>query len=329
MAPTRHRHAYREGPKRDFFENHRRKPAQTGKRRLRGTPAESHARTAPHRHRLSVDRLRTFAVASTAWPAAPCRRGASPSLSRHRIPKAPRPRRSDASPLHPTPARSRTWARRPRTRAAARQAGRCDAAAPPSGSPPGGARCGGPGRRTRAPRPAAPPAPGRRRPAPPPPIDRPTQRRPARPSRPPTASPTSRAARSTTLRVGARGGTPWTVISTQVGITGTIEAVEVPERCGSRGAMRFAGTSDGTRAPIVRALLLAEKARTRSSSTPAVYRGIAALAAVGAGRPGAHQDLRRQHDPRGRRLHRLQQPLPARDRRRRPAPALRRAASPR
>jgi hypothetical protein len=87
-----------------------------------------------------------------------------------------------------------------------------------------------------------------------------------------------------TLQVGARGGTPWTVISTQAGITGTIEAVEVPGRCGSQGAMRLAGTSDGTRAPIVRALLLAEKPDSQFLDATG-YRGIRLwLRAVPAGR---------------------------------------------
>ena len=57
----------------------------------------------------------------------------------------------------------------------------------------------------------------------------------------------------TDLVVGNRGGTPWRVISVVAGTSGALESVAIPELCGSRRAMRFAGTGSDGRAPLARA----------------------------------------------------------------------------
>jgi hypothetical protein len=59
----------------------------------------------------------------------------------------------------------------------------------------------------------------------------------------------------TTVRVGDRGGTSWTVISVVEGTSGALSAATVPSHCGSTSAMLFSGTPTDLRAPITRALL--------------------------------------------------------------------------
>jgi hypothetical protein len=57
----------------------------------------------------------------------------------------------------------------------------------------------------------------------------------------------------TDLVVGDRGGTAWRLISVVAGTSGTLESVAIPQLCGSRRAMRFAGTGSAGRAPLARA----------------------------------------------------------------------------
>jgi hypothetical protein len=95
--------------------------------------------------------------------------------------------------------------------------------------------------------------------APPPPRDRPPDTAPPCPPEPAADRIADFEDGSLeTLQVGTRGGTPWRVVSTAPGVAGTLEAAEVPVRCGSTGTMRFSVTSDGLSAPIVRAQLTVE-----------------------------------------------------------------------
>jgi hypothetical protein len=56
-----------------------------------------------------------------------------------------------------------------------------------------------------------------------------------------------------TRAVAGRGGTSWNLINDDAeGASATITAVDVPLRCGSRRALRFAGTSTPTEIPITR-----------------------------------------------------------------------------
>jgi hypothetical protein len=56
-----------------------------------------------------------------------------------------------------------------------------------------------------------------------------------------------------TRMVGGRGGTSWNLINDDAeGASATITAVDVPLRCGSRRALRFAGTSTPAEIPIAR-----------------------------------------------------------------------------
>jgi hypothetical protein len=158
--------------------------------------------------------------------------------------------------------------------------GRIDAAVPPPDRPPAAPDAAAPAPDTRPDLPRPPPPDTS-----PPPADRLPDTAPACPPEPAADRIADfEGGALETLQVGARGGTPWTVISTPAGITGTIAAVEVRGPCGSQGAMRLAGTSDGTRAPIVRALLLAEEPAARFLDATG-YRGIRLwLRAVPAGR---------------------------------------------
>jgi hypothetical protein len=60
----------------------------------------------------------------------------------------------------------------------------------------------------------------------------------------------------TNLVVGERGGTAWRVISVVEGTSGALESVPITPVCGSRRAMRFAGTGSAMRAPLARALFV-------------------------------------------------------------------------
>jgi hypothetical protein len=128
-----------------------------------------------------------------------------------------------------------------------------DAGAPPDRPPPPAPDAAPPDRAPSAPPPDAAP----------PPVDRPPPPPDAVAACPPEPAADRIAdfegGALATLRVGARGGTPWTIISLEEGSTGAIAATQVPGPCGSRGAMRFAGTTSAdTRAPLVRALLVEE-----------------------------------------------------------------------
>jgi hypothetical protein len=87
-----------------------------------------------------------------------------------------------------------------------------------------------------------------------------------------------------TLRVGARGGTPWAVISLVEGSTGTVAPQVIPETCGSRGAIRFSGTNNANRGPLVRALLTETTAANRFVDARAYSGLLLWLRSVPAGR---------------------------------------------
>ena len=84
--------------------------------------------------------------------------------------------------------------------------------------------------------------------------------------------------------MGARGGTPWAVISLDAGTTGTIAPQVIPETCGSRGALRFSGTNNAGQGPLVRALLTEMTAASRFVDARAYSGVLIWMRAVPAGR---------------------------------------------
>jgi hypothetical protein len=59
-----------------------------------------------------------------------------------------------------------------------------------------------------------------------------------------------------TNMVAGRGGPSWTVLNANEGASATLAIPEVPVRCGSRRALRFAGMASETKTPIVRLLFV-------------------------------------------------------------------------
>jgi hypothetical protein len=63
---------------------------------------------------------------------------------------------------------------------------------------------------------------------------------------------------SATTAVAGRGGTPWVIIPADAGAT--LAVVPIPERCGSRRALRFSGSGFVSRQPLAQALFLSAAA---------------------------------------------------------------------
>jgi hypothetical protein len=80
----------------------------------------------------------------------------------------------------------------------------------------------------------------------------------------------------TTDRVGDRGGTTWAVLTGTVdmGLIGTVALATGPVRCGNAEFLRFTGTSNDMRAPIIRATFRPSSGSTLQFENVSAFKGV-------------------------------------------------------